>query len=184
MTSIRELLKWDSRWIITKYRVDERIRREFEQSLHEDGLDLREAEETFNIKPYEVLSFKGNILLNEGINTLWTLVCGGSATAYDNTNAHIGVGDGTASEDATQTGLQGTNKAWKGMDSGYPTYGSDQKATWRATFGGDEANFDWNEITVVNASDDSGENLNRKVQAMGTKSSGATWVATLEITLS
>ena len=178
------MLRWRPRWTITKFRVDERIRREFERMLVEEGVSLRNIGEYFRVEPYEELRFEGNVLLNEGINTLWTLVCGGSATAYDNANAYIGVGDGTAAEDASQTGLQGTNKYWKGMDTGYPTYGSDQKATWRSTFGGTEANFDWNEITVVNASDDTGQNLNRKVQAMGTKSSGATWVATLEITLS
>jgi hypothetical protein len=59
------------------------------------------------------------------------------------------------------------NKYFKGMDSGYPTYGTAQKATWRSTFGPDEANFAWNEITVVNGPDDTAKNLNRKVQAMG-----------------
>jgi hypothetical protein len=68
------------------------------------------------------------------------------------------------------------------MDSGCPTFGTAQKATWRATFGPDEANFAWNEITVVNGPDDTAVNLNRKVQAMGTKASGTVWIATLEIT--
>jgi len=62
--------------------------------------------------------------------------------------------------------------------------GSAQKATWQATFGSDEANFTWNEITVANGNSDSAMNLNRKVQSMGTKASGTTWVVQVSITLS
>jgi hypothetical protein len=135
-------------------------------------------------EPYEVLEFEGNCLLNEGINLLWTLVCGGSGTPFNNSNAYIGVGDSSTAASATQTGLQGTNKLYKGMDSGYPTYGSNQRAVWRATFAETEANFTWNEITVANGNSDTATNLNRKVQSMGTKASGTVWVATLTVTLS
>ena len=148
--------------------------------------DYKSLEDALKKKaePYEVIKIDGNLLLNEGINTLWTLVCGGSATNFSNGNAYIGVGDSNAAESATQTGLQGTNKAYKGMDSGYPTYGSAQKATWQATFGSNEANFTWNEITVANGNSDSAMNLNRKVRSMGTKASGTTWVVQVSITLS
>jgi hypothetical protein len=70
------------------------------------------------------------------------------------------------------------------MDGGYPTYGTAQKATWRSTFGSSDANWVWNEISLSNTTLDTGKNLNRKVQSMGTKVSGTTWVATLDITLS
>ncbi len=135
--------------------------------------------------PDEVLEFRGNCLLNEGINELWKLVCGDAgATAFDNSNAYIGVGNSNTDESAFQTGLQGTSKAYKGMDSGYPTYGTGQKAVFRATFGSDDANFSWQEVTVANGNSDDAVNLNRKVQDMGTKASGTTWVVTLEISLS
>jgi len=160
---ITERGRWKTIWRIYKYDSEEKFR----------------AGEVS-----EILEFEGNILLNEGINQLWTLACGGSGTNYGSANARIGVGDGTTEESATQTGLQGTNKAFAGMDTGYPTYGSGQKAVWRATFGGTVANFDWNEITVVNAADDTGQNLNRKVQSMGTKAPGSVWTAELTITLS
>lgn len=136
-------------------------------------------------RPYEESVFEGNIMLNEGINELWTLACSSSGTKFDNSNAYIGVGDSTTAEDAAQTGLQAsTNKLYKGMNSGYPTYGTDQKATWKATFGSSEANFDWNEFTVANGNSDSAVNLNRKVSAQGTKTSGQTWEISLSITLS
>ena len=128
--------------------------------------------------------FHGNVLLNEGINELWTLVCSSSGTKFDNANAYIGVGDSSDAEDASQTGLLGSNKAYKGMDAGFPEYGTNQKATWQATFGENEANFAWNEFTVANGSDDTAVNLNRKVSAQGTKSSGQVWQVQVEISLS
>jgi len=134
-------------------------------------------------KPYEISSFKKNLLLNEGINAMWTLIAGGSETAYNATNARLGVGDSSTAEDASQTGLLGTNQYFKSLDAGYPQYGTNQKYVARATFGGTEANFTWNEFTIDNGST-ANKNMNRKVSAQGTKTSGQTWVLTLEITLS
>ena len=132
----------------------------------------------------EVQTIEGNILLNEGINNgIWPLVAGdASATPFDNTNARIGVGDGTDPEDATQTGLTGLNQAYKGMDAGYPTYGTNQEIVFQATFGETEANFTWNEWTVDNGAT-AGVNLNRKVENLGTKSTG-TWVLRVSLSLS
>lgn len=134
---------------------------------------------------YDISRIEGNILLNEGIDELWDLGTGtGTPTAWNNTNARLGVGDSSASESASHTGLQAsTNKLWKGMNGGYPTAAS-QKGTWQSDFGSSEANYAWNEFTLVNATDDTGKNLNRKVSAQGTKTSGQTWTLTLDITLS
>lgn len=130
--------------------------------------------------------FKGNLLLNEGINELWTIVASASSgTKFDNSNAYLGVGDDTTTESASQTGLQAlSNKLYKAMDTGYPTYGTSQQATWRSTFGSAEANFNWREFTVANGNSDSADNLNRKVSDQGTKASGQTWELSLTITLS
>lgn len=132
----------------------------------------------------EYVEVEGNILLNEGINNgIWPLVAGdASATPFDNAHARIGVGDGTDDEDATQTGLTGTNQFYKGMDAGYPTYGTNQEIVFQATFDENEANFDWNEWTVDNGAD-AGVNLNRKCENLGTKSTG-TWVLRVSIALS
>jgi len=183
MTSVKDAIVLRPHWTIVKYRSKSQEKlRLLHDLLHYKGYSIQQIKEEIGEKPYEILGFQGNMALNEGINALWTLVCGGSETPFNNANARIGVGDGTATEDPTQTGLQGVNKYFKGMDSGYPTFGTAQKATWRSTFGPDEANFEWNEITVVNGPDDTAKNLNRKVQAMGTKASGTVWIATLEIT--
>jgi hypothetical protein len=131
------------------------------------------------------LRFPDNCLLNEGINEVFTLIAGTGATKFDSGNANMGVGDSATAADATQTGLQAaTNKLYKAMDGSYPTYGSSQKVTHRSTFGASDANFVWNEITVANGGSDASKNLNRKVQAMGTKVSPTVWVATHEVTLS
>ncbi len=136
-------------------------------------------------KPYAIEKFEENLLLNEGINELWSLVCGTGGVKFDNTNAYLGVGDSNAAENATQTGLQAaTNKLYKAMDASYPTYGTNQKATWKSTFGSSDANWAWNEFTVANGNSDASDNLNRKISAQGTKTSGQTWELTLEITLS
>ena len=129
--------------------------------------------------------FLQNLLLNEGINELWTLVCGTGATKFDSANAYIGAGDSDTAASAAQTGLQAaSNKLYKAMDGGYPTYGTSQKATWRSTFSTSEANWAWKEITVANGDADDHDNLNRKVQDMGTKSASYARTATLDITLS
>ena len=130
--------------------------------------------------PYEISKFDGNLALNEGLNALWTLVCGGAETAYNNATAQLGVGSDATAEAATQTDLLDATPTWKAMDSGYPTYGTSQKAAWKSTFGADDANEAWNEFSVRNGAT-ANKNLNRKVSAQGTKTSGQTWILTLEI---
>ena len=150
---LKDRAVYKAKWIIRKYRDDEAYRRD---------------------EPYEVSEVDGNLLLNEGIALLQKFITGTDASGdipWDNANARIGVGDGTTAEDATQTGLQGTNKAFKGMEAGYPQI-SGNTTTWRAVFGGTEANFSWQEFTIVNGADDTGVNLNRKVSNQGTRPQG------------
>jgi len=170
---------WTPDWAVHKF-YEHRGR--VYKAAHHEGLPIRYLLENFEL--IEALKFRGNVLLNEGINELMALLAGTGAVQFDNTNANIGVGDSATAADATQTGLQAaTNKLYKAMDASYPTYGTAQKVTHRSTFASAEANFAWNEITVCNTGADAGKNLNRKVQDMGTKASGSTWVATQEITL-
>lgn len=133
--------------------------------------------------PFDICDFKNNALLNEGINELWTILCSSGGTLFDNANAHLGVGDDNTAAAATQTGLLGSNKYYKNVDSGYPTFGTAQKATWVATFDGSEANFAWQEFTIANGASDASVNLNRKVSNQGTKVLNQVWELSLEITL-
>jgi hypothetical protein len=124
-----------------------------------------------------------NLFLNSGINEIWKLVTGNGGTAFTNSTAQIGVGDSTTAESATQTDLQATtNKTYKAMDSGYPTSGTGQQAIFRATFGGSDANYAWQEFVIKNST--SGICLNRKVSNQGTKASGQTWAITVTLSLS
>ena len=135
----------------------------------------------FADKLREVRVAEGNVFLNEGVEFIWRAVTGAPGLTYfDSANAHVGVGDGTAPESPDQTGLQGVNKCYKRVDSGYPVI-SGNIVRFRATFGPDEANFDWREWTVANGSSDDAVNLNRKVQDMGKKVQGTTW--TIEVQL-
>jgi hypothetical protein len=135
-------------------------------------------------EPYEVLESEGNLALNEGLNYIWSRVCAGSGAALDSANAHLGVGDSSAAADAAQTGLQAaTNKLYKAVDPGYPTYGTAQQVTLKATFSEAEANFAWEEWSVANGDSDAAVNLNRKVERMGTKPSGEIWTLSAVLTL-
>lgn len=134
---------------------------------------------------YEEKVVEGNLLLNEGITEFLNLLTGGAGTAFSSANARLGVGDSTTAAAATQTALQAsTNKLYKTMEAGYPQV-SNQSVVFRSVFGSAEANFAWEEFSVMNGSDEStARNLNRKVSSQGTKASGQTWQLDLTITFS
>jgi hypothetical protein len=171
-------------WYVHKWLFPASVREQAEAMLRA-GADVAEMVGRFGESVYLGKQFAGkNLLLNEGINSIWTLVAGGSETAYNNANARLGVGDSTTAAAATQTDLQAaTNKLYKAMDASYPTFGTLQKITFRATFSGSEANFGWQEFSADNGNT-ANKNLNRLVSNQGTKTSGQTWQLTLEVTLS
>jgi len=135
-------------------------------------------------QPYDVIHQEHNCLLNSGINEMWDLITGevsGASHIYDNAAAQIGVGDDDTAADPAQTDLQaGSNKTYKAMEGGYPTSTS-QKATFKSSFGSSDANYAWKEWVVKQST--STICLNRKVESLGTKSSG-TWTLEVDITLS
>ena len=111
-----------------------------------------------------------------------SLTTGSGGTAFNNANSYIGVGDSTTAFAATQTDLQAaTNKLRKAMDATYPTLAANVM-TFRSTFATTDANFAWQEWGIFNAST-AGTMMNRKVEALGTKTSAQTWQLTLTITL-
>ena len=181
MKVLNEKISWKALWRIDKFRDPTS---EITHAL-QHGLPMTEALRRYAQSFIGTEEFEANVALNEGLQELIDIICGiGTPTKWDNTNARLGVGDSNTAENATQTGLQAaTNKAWKAMDATYPQK-SNQTAEWRSTFGTDEANFAWEEYTVVNAANDDGKNLNRKIASKGTKSSGETWTLSLKITFS
>ncbi|MCW3994589.1 MAG: hypothetical protein NWE98_00360 [Candidatus Bathyarchaeota archaeon] len=181
MQKTTEKIGWKANWQIYKFQDPKgQIAKEMQNGLPTEEALHRHGEAFIGLE-----NFSSNLALNEGLQELIDLICGlGTPTKWDNNNARIGVGDSNIAVEATQTGLQAvTNKAFKAMDSNYPQR-SNQTVEWRATFGGSDANFAWEEYTVVNAADDSGKNLNRKVASKGTKAAGETWTLSLQITFS
>jgi len=170
----QELANWHCQYRLSKYHEDI-------ESYRARGEEAR-FHELF--KPYEVIEGEGNCLLNSGIDEMWDLITGivsGVDHIYDNSHAQIGVGDSDTAADATQTDLQAaSNKTYKGMESGYPTSTS-QKATFKSSFGTGDANYAWKEWVVKQST--SAKCLNRKVEDLGTKTSG-TWTLEVSITLS
>jgi len=103
-------------------------------------------------------------------------------TFLTNANAYLGVGDSATAFSAAHTDLQAaTNKVRKAQDATYPTR-STNVLTFRSTFGTSDANFVWAEWGTFNASS-SGTMFQRKVEALGTKTSAQTWVLTGTITV-
>lgn len=131
--------------------------------------------------PYEVVDVARNIVLDVGVEELWKIVGGlAGATPFSNGNAVIGVGRNNTAEAATQTGLLDASAVYKAIESNFPTV-SGRTITYQATFGNDEANFTWNEMTVQNGTGANAKALNRRVQNLGTKVAG-NW--TLRVTFS
>jgi hypothetical protein len=100
---------------------------------------------------------------------------------FSNANAHIGVGNGTEAFAKTQTDLQGASKLRKAMDTEFPAR-SGAQMTFQATFGTDDANWEWQEWGIFNAATE-GVMFNREVENLGTKTSAVTWVFQVKITL-
>jgi len=167
-------VQWKARWKVEKYH----------------GNDLSE--------PYEVVEKEGNLLMNGGASCIWqTLIGNGDAssgqnlTYFDNTNAHIGVGNGTIAAAATQNDLQASagtaNQIRVGMDATYPQHSDGTGAgagtnTFRSTFGTADANFTWYEWGVFNGSS-GGRMLNRKQEDLGSKTSASTWTFSVSLSL-
>ncbi len=151
------------------------------------------------IAPYSVQEESGNVLTIGGASIQWqTLIGNGTTTAdqeltyFSNARAALGVGDSTTAAADTQTALQAaTNRLYKAMDATYPQHtDSDSSAgakaiVFRSTFATADANFAWQEWGVFNsATHNTGRMLNRKVESLGTKTSAATWVLTITLSLS
>lgn len=163
-----------------------------------EGDPTQEERDSGLVLPFDTIERKGNLLVIGGASVQWqTLIGNGTTTAdqaltyFNNARAAIGVGDSSTAAADTQTNLQAaTNKLRKAMDATYPlhtdstgTAGS-KSITFRSTFATTDANWTWNEWGVFNsATDATGRMLNRKVENLGTKTSAASWVLTITLSL-
>jgi hypothetical protein len=126
---------------------------------------------------------EGNILVTNGIQILEDALIGVGITAFNNANARIGVGDSSTAATVGQTDLQAaTNKLRKAMDATFPSR-TGTTISFKSSFTSGEANWAWNEWGIFNAASGATSMLNRKVESLGTKSSG-TWTLQTDITIS
>ena len=162
---------------------------------HDNGLAVTES--GLIVEAFDTVEVAGNLLVIGGASVQWqTLIGNGTTTAgqaltfFNNANAAIGVGNGTTAAADTQTDLAGASKFRKAMDATYPqhtdttgTAGS-KSITFRSTFATTDANFAWEEWGIFNSATlATGRMLNRKVETLGTKTSAATWVLTVTLSL-
>lgn len=178
MTARLEKMQWQCRTTLRKFKAD--YAAYIQRHGPVDGPARFYAEQ----EPYEERVIEGNILQREGILALFNLLTGAAETAFNNANSYIGVGNSSQAATDVDAGLIGASKFYKGMEATFPIVGAlaDKKCTWRSVFADGEANFPWAEWTVSNGNSDAADNLNRKVDALGTKTGGS-WQLTVEIGL-
>lgn len=181
---------------IAAYLDSHRLRPADRFGLEPSGPELRMLEQLHGVRPDELTEARGNILVNQGLARITALIVGGGGNPFNNTYAYTGVGDrngdtGTAPA-ATDTALTATtNRRYQGADISNPT-ASGAVITNNTTFQSGDANFAWNEWCwgIGNAAPTAGTTipagvmLNHKVQALGTKASGAIWTLQATVTLS
>ena len=155
-SSISEHSAWVCRWAIEKFKSKE------------------------DKVPYAVENFGQNVILSVGASEMLKLICGQSAYPFDAANATITVGNSSVPEDASQTGViaGGANAATSNMSAGYPRI-QNGTIVFSATFDEDQANFQWNEISVGNGI----VALNRKVLTGGQIKTGDIWAARCTISI-
>ena len=162
--------------------------------------------------PYETIFGHGNTLADGGADVLWHRACTLNPTtlangasilqAFSSGNAAIGVGDSTVAATSTQADLLAptgtTARRIRGMSTAsYPSRTSGvttaaRTVQFQSIFTTTEAAFSWDEWSVWNdpcSSDasgtwDTGRMLNRKQQALGSKTTLATWTFSVSLTLS
>jgi hypothetical protein len=124
------------------------------------------------------------MLLNGSTAPLANAMIGGTYTALNNSNAHIGIGDSTTAAVKTQTDLQASsNKLYKAMDATYPTI-TGSVVTFQCTAGSSEGNYVWNEFLICDGSP--GTAWIRFVQTLNggvAKASGQTWTLQVAVTM-
>lgn len=188
------------RWVplvhILKY--DPSTVRELTEYLgHEPtGPELRWLEEHDSLAPDDVAESVGNALVNGGLQRIGDLIIGTGGAAFSKSpdRGVGGVGNSTTAFSAGQTALQGANQFYKALDAA-PTSSTGQISA-NVTFQTGEGNFAWEEwcwavstatpvsSSSFNTATSTGTMLNRKVQSLGTKASGAVWTLQATVTLS
>jgi len=177
--ALTEKLFYKTQWIIRRYLNEEM----FERGIPTEVPDVNGP--VGAMLPAESV-IEGNKLLNSGIAAIEDLICGiASPVKWDAGNAYIGVGDNSTAANETQTGLLAAagNQAYNSMNATYPSR-ANTTLTWQAAFNGTTANFGWQEFTVTNKNNNTGNSINRVANNQGTKVNGQVWTVSVQLTLS
>jgi hypothetical protein len=147
--------------------------------------------ETFTVLP------PANILTNTALTRIAGMIIGNSTyttAPWSASYTRMGVGAGSTAATQADSDLSGAQttagRYWMTLDAGYPSQAG-AVLTFRATYADTVANFAWNEwgLDLVTAGNPAaGTNaanllLNHKVTSLGTKASGAIWIATATLTV-
>lgn len=146
-----------------------------------------------HIAPEETTEAAGNLLTTAGLTRLTSLLTAGGGQALTNTATRLGVGDSTTAAAIGDTDLGAsagsTHRFFQTMDATYPSV-SAGVLTAKATFGGSDGNFAWQEWgldvgtpTVTSGTTVNACLFNHKIASLGTKVSPAVWALTVTITL-
>lgn len=124
------------------------------------------------------------MIVDNGKKMIANLLIGSSTLGKLDANCKIAVGSSNKAVVAADQGLV----SWlsgQPMTSGYPRVGAFANNTmvvsYRATFGPDEANGNWQEWGLVTNTNPN-TLFNREVVNNGTKTKGQTWIMNIEIT--
>lgn len=177
---MNETIRWAPRAVVSKYDEDQT---EFVRRIEEPTGDAM----AHYCTPYESIEVEGNLLTTAGLTRITGLIIGTLSTTLDSTRVRLGVGD-TATAAAVGDTTLGTNQYFRVMDATYPQAASGV-LTFQSSFGSSDGNFVWAcwgldvGTATVSSSSTVATLVNRKVSALGTKSTG-TWVLTVTITFS
>lgn len=177
-----DFIRWSPRAVVSKYDESQVTYARRIVGHEPSGDDLARM-----CTSYEAVESEGNLLTTAGLTRITALIIGNLSTTLDATRVRLGVGTSATAATTADASL-GVSQYYKVLDAPYPT-ASAGVITYQATYDNGEANFAWASwgidvgTATVTTSATPATLVNRKVSAMGTKSSG-TWVLTVTITLS
>lgn len=186
----QDSIKWRPVMQVKKYHPDT-----VEWVVGKSGIAVPDSA-TFDkfVKPDDIAMSSGNLLTTAGLGRITSLIIAGGGQGATNTSARLGTGNSSTAAAIGQTDLSAAagsaNRWFQIMDSTFPT-ASGGVLTFKSTFATGDGNYAWQEwcIDIGTPTVSSGNTvaalmLNRKVESLGTKVAGASWVATMTITLS
>lgn len=198
----RESVRWHAHLHVDKFGIDQVMQcaEYFGLDREPIGPELLEWAAAVGAAPDEALDVDGNLLTRLGLARIGNVALVSTATwvGLSATRARIGLGDDATAAATTQTDLSGgagsTHRQFKLVDSIAQGTGANSGVTTAiATFSTGVANFavaEWcidggtaDGTTVTSDAVGAPGMINRKVAALGTKTSAQVWVVTATITI-